>query len=145
MIGLIQRVSSAGVIVDDADVASIDTGLLLLLGIEKGDTEEQMLKLVQKIIKYRIFEDEQGRMNKSLLDVGGDLLVVSQFTLAANTSKGLRPGFEPAEVPKLANKMYKCFVEEAKKHVNNVQTGIFGADMKVTLVNDGPVTFWLQT
>jgi len=146
MRGLIQRVSQASVSVDGNMVGQIDQGLLLLLGVQKNDTQQQADKLLQKIVKYRVFSDQQGKMNDSLLDVGGGLLIVSQFTLAADTQKGLRPSFSSAAEPAIAKDIYHYFVEQAKAIGGiSVQTGIFAADMQVSLVNDGPVTFLLET
>ena len=148
MRGLIQRVSQASVVVNDEVVGEIGPGLLLLLGVQKGDSEVQVQKLLHKVSSYRIFADEQQKMNYSLKDISGGLLIVSQFTLAAETSKGLRPGFSSAADPAIAEKLYESFVAQARNAAleNNivVQTGMFGADMKVSLVNDGPVTFLLE-
>ena len=141
MIGLIQRVKSASVTVNDEVVGEIGKGILLLVGVEKPDDEAVCKKLVDRVTNYRIFEDDTGRMNHSLLDIEGELLVVPQFTLAANTKKGMRPSFTSAAPPDQGNELYKLFVTEARKCVNNLQTGVFGADMQVALVNDGPVTF----
>jgi D-tyrosyl-tRNA(Tyr) deacylase len=146
MRGLIQRVSQASVSVDNNIVGQIDQGLLLLLGVKKNDTQQQVDKLLQKIVKYRVFSDPQGKMNNSLLDIGGSLLIVSQFTLAADTQKGLRPSFSSAAEPASAKDLYDCFVEQAKAISGiGLQTGIFAADMQVSLINDGPVTFLLET
>ncbi len=144
MQGLIQRVKHASVVVDGETVGAIDAGILLLLGVEKQDGEPQLKKLLHKILNYRIFADDAGHMNRSLLDCKGDLLVVSQFTLAANTQKGLRPSFSSAAPPELAEQLYEQFVAEAKSEVSHVATGKFGADMAVSLLNDGPVTFLLS-
>jgi D-tyrosyl-tRNA(Tyr) deacylase len=144
MRGLIQRVSEARVMVGVECVGEIGHGILLLLGVHKGDTEEQALRLLQKVLAYRIFPDEAGRMNRSLADTGGGLLVVSQFTLAAETRKGLRPGFDPAEAPERAEFLYEFLLREAHRQHALVANGRFGADMKVQLVNDGPVTFLLE-
>lgn len=146
MKGLIQRVSEASVRVNGEQIASIGTGLLLLLGIEKGDAETEAKELCRKIITYRIFPDDAGRMNRSLADIGGSLLVVPQFTLAADTSSGTRPGFSLAAGPDQANQLYRLFVSEARSALGagNVGEGEFGADMKVGLVNEGPVTFLLE-
>ena len=144
MIGLIQRTLKASVEVEGKTVGEIGKGVLLFLAIEKGDTNNQVEKLLNKVIQYRIFEDESGRMNQSLLDINGGLLVVSQFTLAANTKKGLRPGFETAEKPTVAEAFYNQFITLAKQKLNKVATGEFGADMQVSLINDGPVTFYLR-
>lgn len=145
MQGLIQRVKRASVEVDDAIVGEISKGILLLLGVEKHDTQAQSDKLLHKILNYRIFADENGHMNRSLLDTEGELLVVSQFTLAANTQKGLRPSFSSAAPPELAEQLYEAFVSQASSMCGKVETGQFGADMAVSLLNDGPVTFLLST
>lgn len=144
MRGLIQRVSEACVRVDGEVMGAIDTGILLLLGVHKGDSEEQALKLLDKVLAYRIFPDDSGRMNRSLADISGGLLVVSQFTLAAETKKGLRPGFDPAETPARAEALYEFFLAQARVRHAQIACGRFGADMKVQLVNDGPVTFLLE-
>jgi D-aminoacyl-tRNA deacylase len=144
MKGLIQRVSHAQVVVDGEVVGAIEQGLLLLLGVEQADTEQQANKLLHKVLNYRIFADEQGKMNLSVKDIGGGLLVVSQFTLAADTKKGLRPSFSSAANPALAEQLYQYFVTQAQQQHNQVATGIFAADMKVSLCNDGPVTFMLE-
>lgn len=144
MRGLIQRVSEAQVTVAGERVAAIGPGTLLLLGIHKGDREEQALRLLEKVLGYRIFADAQGRMNRSLSHTGGGLLVVSQFTLAADTRKGLRPGFDPAELPARAEALYTYFLQQARERHSPVACGRFGADMKVQLVNDGPVTFLME-
>ena len=145
MKGLIQRVSSASVTVNGETTGSIERGILLLLGVEKGDDQARAGKLLNKVINYRIFADDTGRMNHSLLDVKGGLLVVSQFTLVADTAKGLRPGFSSGAAPQLGADLYHYFVEQAAARVLNVQTGRFGADMQVSLTNDGPVTFLLES
>lgn len=142
MQGLIQRVSSASVVVAGETTGKIEHGLLLLLGIEKRDGSEQVSKLLHKVVNYRVFPDEKGHMNLSLLDVDGQLLVVSQFTLAADTRKGLRPSFSSAAAPADAEALYEAFVREASG-LCPVETGEFGADMAVSLINDGPVTFLL--
>ena len=145
MIGLIQRVCSAQVNVDGNTIGKIDKGILLLLGVQREDTAQRADKLLHKVINYRIFEDEDGKMNRSLLDIGGELLVVSQFTLPADTRKGLRPSFTPAAPPTLGLELYNYFVAQAEGVIeSSVRTGEFGADMQVSLVNDGPVTFWLE-
>lgn len=143
MIGLIQRVANARVSVDEEVTGEIGQGILLLLGVQKDDDEDKLDRLLHKVLNYRIFPDEQGRMNRSLLDTGYQLLVVSQFTLAAQTSKGMRPGFSTAAAPDLANELYEQFLQRAAQQVP-VASGQFGADMQVALVNDGPVTFWLE-
>ena len=144
MRGLIQRVSQASVEVESESVARIDQGLLLLLGIEASDTAKHSQKLINKVLNYRIFPDEDGRMNLSVKDIKGGLLVVSQFTLVADTRKGLRPGFSSAAKPDYAEQVYKEFVEQLRSQHSQVETGIFAADMKVSLCNDGPVTFLLD-
>ncbi|WP_062566663.1 D-aminoacyl-tRNA deacylase [Pseudoalteromonas shioyasakiensis] len=144
MQGLIQRVKQAKVEVAGEVVGEISQGILLLLGVEKQDTEQSALKLLHKVSNYRIFTDEQGKMNLSLNDIKGELLVVSQFTLAADTKKGMRPSFSSAGTPEQANTLYEYFIAEAKKVGLTVATGQFGADMQVSLCNDGPVTFNLS-
>ena len=143
MIGLIQRVTHASVTVEGDIVGEIEGGILLLLGVEKHDTSANLDKLLGKVTNYRIFPDDKGHMNLSLLDVSGALLVVSQFTLAADTAKGLRPSFSSAAPPDLAEALYDEFVEKAAA-ICPTQTGRFGADMMVALLNDGPVTFRLS-
>ncbi len=137
---VLQRVSSASVKVDGGIVGRIDHGMLLLLGFSSSDTEESILPTLEKIVKLRIFSDEEGKMNKSVLDVNGSALLVSQFTLYADTKKGNRPSFIEAARPEHAIPLYEFFIAEMKKRISKVETGIFGADMKVELVNDGPVT-----
>ena len=144
MQGLIQRVKQAKVEVAGEVVCEISQGILLLLGVEKQDTEQSAQKLLHKVSNYRIFTDEQGKMNLSLNDIKGELLVVSQFTLAADTKKGMRPSFSSAGTPEQANTLYEYFISEAKKTGLTVATGQFGADMQVSLCNDGPVTFNLS-
>ncbi|ARD20659.1 D-aminoacyl-tRNA deacylase [Shewanella japonica] len=148
MIGLIQRVAHASVTVhrdDDKHVTgSINKGLLVLLGVEKDDDLEKMRKLAKKVMAYRVFGDENGKMNLNPQQVGGELLVVSQFTLAADTGRGLRPSFSSAATPEQANELYEAFVAYCQEQGVVTQTGEFGADMKVELLNDGPVTFNLQ-
>jgi D-tyrosyl-tRNA(Tyr) deacylase len=137
---VLQRVSSASVKVDSEIVGSIDHGMLLLIGFSSSDTEESILPTLEKIVKIRIFSDEEGKMNKSVLDVNGSALLVSQFTLYADTKKGNRPSFIEAARPEQAIPLYEFFIAEMKKRISKVEMGIFGADMKVELVNDGPVT-----
>ena len=144
MQGLIQRVTKAKVEVDGEVVGEISKGILLLLGVEKHDTEQSAEKLLHKVSNYRIFTDQQGKMNLSLQDIQGELLVVSQFTLAADTKKGMRPSFSSAATPAQANALYEYFVEKAKAVDLRVATGQFAADMQVSLCNDGPVTFNLS-
>ncbi|MFZ2160903.1 MAG: D-aminoacyl-tRNA deacylase [Sideroxyarcus sp.] len=144
MIGLIQRVSEASVKVDGYIVGQIGRGLLVLVGVEKHDDEANAMRLLERILTYRVFPDEQGKMNLSLNDIGGELLLVPQFTLAADTHKGTRPSFSSAAAPELGASLFEYFVAAARASHPKVATGVFGADMKVSLVNDGPVTFWLQ-
>lgn len=144
MIGLLQRVQSASVTVEGKVIGSVAKGLLVLVCVEKGDTKEQCEKLAKKVLAYRIFEDEKGKMNKSLSDIKGDILIVSQFTLAADTAKGLRPSFTPAADPETGKKLYEHFVETVRQSGLRTETGEFGAYMQVALVNDGPVTIWLK-
>ena len=145
MKAVIQRVSTAQVTVDGKEMGSIRQGLLILLGVLKGDSEADAHILCQKIPKLRIFEDERGKMNRSLLDIKGQVLVISQFTLGADLKKGLRPSFEPAADPQTAEDLYQKFVTELQQTGLRVQTGVFGAKMQVSLTNDGPVTFILDT
>jgi D-tyrosyl-tRNA(Tyr) deacylase len=140
MIAVLQRVSEASVRVDDEVIGQISAGLLVLLCAEKGDTDEVADKMLAKILKLRIFSDDAGKMNLSVQDVGGSLLVVSQFTLAADVSSGTRPGFSGAAAPDDARRLYDHFVAQAQKDHPVVQTGRFAADMKVALTNDGPIT-----
>lgn len=146
MKGLIQRVTEASVTVDGETIASIGNGLLLLLGVERNDGPSEAEALLHKIVRYRVFSDENGRMNRSLQDCGGSLLIVPQFTLAADTGSGTRPGFSDAAAPDRARELVAVFVEQAEAALgeNRVGQGEFGADMKVALVNDGPVTFLLS-
>ncbi|MCK7630658.1 D-aminoacyl-tRNA deacylase [Shewanella sp. JNE10-2] len=144
MIALIQRVSRASVLVDNQTLGSIDKGLLVLLGVEREDNREKMEKLATKVMSYRVFSDENGKMNLNLEQVGGSLLVVSQFTLAADTGRGLRPSFSGAGTPDQALTLYEEFVAFCRDKGVTTETGQFGADMQVSLVNDGPVTFNLQ-
>ena len=145
MIALLQRVIQANVTVDDREIASIQRGLLVFLGVEKADGQVQLERLVERILGYRVFEDEQGKMNLSLKDTEGELLLVPQFTLAANTDKGMRPSFSSAASPDDGRYWFEQVVELARQSIPVVETGQFAADMKVGLVNDGPVTFWLRT
>jgi D-tyrosyl-tRNA(Tyr) deacylase len=145
MRGLIQRVSAAAVNIDGQCHARIEQGILLLLGIEATDDFEQSEKLISKVLNYRIFADAQGRMNRSLKDINGELLVVSQFTLVADTKKGLRPGFSKAAAPEAAESCYEDFLLRLKVQYPRVVSGVFAADMQVSLCNDGPVTFLLET
>lgn len=144
MIGLIQRVSEAGVKVDGNTTGQIGRGLLVLVGVEKHDDRATAQRLLERILAYRVFPDEQGKMNLSLSDIGGGLLLVPQFTLVADTHKGTRPSFSSAAAPEMGADLFAGFVQMARERHAKVETGVFGADMKVSLVNDGPVTFWLQ-
>ncbi|MFC3152367.1 D-aminoacyl-tRNA deacylase [Litoribrevibacter euphylliae] len=144
MKGLIQRVSKASVTVEGEITGAIDQGVLLLLGVEKDDDQQTAEKLLKKVLSYRIFSDEEGKMNLNLEQIGGGLLVVSQFTLVADTKKGTRPGFSKGASPEQGESLYNYFVEQAQKQHSIVETGRFGADMKVELLNDGPVTFLLE-
>lgn len=143
MIALIQRVKQAKVEVENQIIGEIGTGLLVLLGVEKEDDEGKADKLLEKVLNYRVFSDENGKMNLNVQQAGGSLLVVSQFTLVADTQKGLRPSFSRGALPADAERLYRYFYQQAEQHIPT-QTGQFGADMQVSLQNDGPVTFWLQ-
>jgi D-tyrosyl-tRNA(Tyr) deacylase len=145
MIALIQRVSHAAVFVAGAVTGQIERGVLALVCAERDDTATEAAALVGKLLAYRIFPDEQGRMNRSLIDVQGGLLVVPQFTLAADTNSGTRPSFTPAAPPDVGERLFDEFVRVATARHGRVATGVFGAHMQVQLTNDGPVTFWLQT
>ena len=145
MRALIQRVTEASVTIEGTKVGAIDRGFLILLGVGQNDGEAEAQRLWSKIVKMRIFEDENGKTNLSLADVGGSVLVVSQFTLFANCKKGNRPSFTDAGSPDEANRLYEYFVSLAKADVTKVETGRFGAMMEVALVNDGPFTIWLDT
>lgn len=144
MIGLIQRVSGANVAIDRHKIAAIGTGLLVLVGVEREDTPANAQKLADRLVAYRVFADAAGKMNRSVRDVGGALLLVPQFTLAADTGKGLRPGFSTAAAPEQAQALFLHVVAQAQCVHAPVAQGEFGADMQVTLTNDGPVTFRLQ-
>src|SRR5690606_17677948 len=144
MIALIQRVKQAQLEVDAQIIAQIGHGILDLIGVEKDDSEANADALLRKIINYRIFSDRAGKMNLTLNDVKGELLLVSQFTLVANTQKGLRPSFSSGASPAEGERLFSYLCEQAKKTEINIATGKFAADMQVSLVNDGPVTFWLQ-
>ena len=144
MKALIQRVKNADVTINNELFSSINHGLLIFLGVEKKDTTKEADWLIEKILKLRIFEDENEKMNLSVSDIKGELLIVSQFTLAGDCKKGTRPSFDNAKNPKEAKELYDYFVSEIKKSRLNVQTGVFGAMMQVKIQNDGPVTFMLQ-
>ncbi|HYF66598.1 MAG TPA: D-aminoacyl-tRNA deacylase [Ohtaekwangia sp.] len=146
MIAVIQRVSSASVVIQDKVNANVQQGLLILLGIEEADNDEDILWLTAKITNLRIFDDGSGMMNKSVKEIGGEALVVSQFTLHASTRKGNRPSYIKAAKPDIAIPVYEKFIQTLEQNMErSVQTGVFGADMKVTLVNDGPVTIIIDT
>lgn len=146
MIGLVQRCSEASVIVEGEEIASIKSGLLILLGVSAEDTDNEVIWLAKKVANLRIFSDEAGKMNRSLIDSGGEALVVSQFTLLADASFGNRPSYTKAARPEQAIPLYELFVKHMEQHLQKtVPTGVFGADMKVSLVNDGPVTIWLES
>lgn len=144
MIALLQRVTQASVKVAGAEVGNIGIGLLVFLGVERDDTEAQAKRLLERVLHYRVFADEAGKMNVSLADLEGGLLVVPQFTLAADTRSGTRAGFSTAAAPAEGRRLFNHFVTLAQATHATVATGVFGADMQVSLVNDGPVTFWLQ-
>ncbi len=144
MIALIQRVLNASVTIKGDVVGAIGPGLLILLGVERGDDEPAAAKLCERVLSYRIFSDEHGKMNLNVRQCGGEVLVVSQFTLAAQTDKGLRPGFSLGAAPAEAERLYHYFTDCCRRADIGTETGRFAADMQVALVNDGPVTFWLQ-
>jgi len=144
MIGLLQRVTEASVTVEGAEVGAIGPGLLVLVGVEKGDAEAQADRLLERLLGYRVFSDDQGRMNRSLVEVGGGLLLVSQFTLAADTNKGTRDSFSSAAPPEEGRRLFDYLVAKARATHPEVATGEYGAHMRVALVNDGPVTFRIQ-
>ena len=145
MRAVIQRVSSARVVIDSTEHSSIHAGILILLGVEKGDTTEDGAALAKKIVELRIFEDEAGKMNRSILETHGEILAVSQFTLLGDCRKGRRPSFDSAAPPDEARQLYNAFVESIRLSGIRVQTGVFQADMNVELVNQGPVTFILDS
>lgn len=144
MIALIQRVSEAAVHVNGNVIGSIRHGILALIGVERGDSRKEADRLLQRLLAYRIFSDSEGRMNLDVREAGGGLLLVPQFTLAANTNKGNRPSFTSAAPPDDGERLFDYFLTQARRQLGEVDSGRFGADMKVHLVNDGPVTFWLQ-
>ena len=145
MIALLQRVTEAAVEVNGLSIARIGTGLLVFVAVEKADSGDQVNRLAERLISYRVFPDQQGRMNLDVQQAGGALLLVPQFTLAANTGKGNRPSFTPAASPAVGQRLFEEFVCVVESGFPHVQCGQFGADMQVSLINDGPVTFWLQT
>ncbi len=144
MIALIQRVLRAAVSVDQLDTGMIQEGLLALVCAERGDSEREADALLGKVLAYRVFGDDAGKMNHSLTDTGGGLLLVPQFTLAADTRSGTRPSFSPAAAPADARRLFDYFLQQARNRHGTVASGVFGAHMQVTLTNDGPVTFWLR-
>jgi len=145
MIALLQRVTHATLRIDGQEYSRIGAGLVVLLGLEKDDDESRADRMLQRLLSYRVFADDGGRMNRSLQDIAGDLMLVSQFTLAATTDKGLRPGFSSAMPPEAAEPLYDYMVNRAREELGaRLATGCFGADMKVALENDGPVTFLLR-
>jgi D-tyrosyl-tRNA(Tyr) deacylase len=144
MIALLQRVSSAQVSVGGQQQAAIDRGLLVLVGVQKGDSEYEARRLLERLLGYRVFPDEQGRMNLNVVQTGGGLLLVPQFTLAADTRSGMRPSFTPAAEPAEGRRLFEFLVKEASQRYQPLACGEFAADMQVALVNDGPVTFWLE-
>jgi len=144
VIGLLQRVDGASVEVDGREIARIGRGLLVLVGVERGDDEAVADRLLERLASYRVFADAAGRMNLSLTDTGGGLLLVPQFTLAADTAKGLRPGFSRAAEPVEAERLFGYMAKRAEKRLPGAQSGRFGAHMRVSLINDGPVTFWIR-
>jgi D-tyrosyl-tRNA(Tyr) deacylase len=145
VIGLLQRVMEAGVDVGTERVASIGHGLLVLVGVRPSDDEASALRLIERLLQYRVFADEAGKMNLSLTQTRGELLLVPQFTLAADTHKGLRPGFSTAAPPEQGRQLFDILVQTARVRHGRVETGVFGAHMRVSLTNDGPVTFWLES
>lgn len=144
MIGLLQRVDGAAIEVDGREIARIGKGLLVMVGVERGDDETGVDRLLERLVTYRVFADGEGRMNLSVTDTGGGLLLVPQFTLAADTAKGLRPGFSRAAPPADAERLFAYMAKRAEKRLPGAQSGRFGAHMRVSLVNDGPVTFWIR-
>ena len=143
MRAVLTRVKSASVTIDGEVAGKIGRGFLILLGVGPNDTEKECRYLAEKALGLRIFEDENGKMNRSVRDIKGEILLISQFTLAADTSRGNRPGFDNAELPQKAKEMYEYFIIKLKENGISPQTGIFQAEMKVSLINDGPATFWL--
>jgi D-aminoacyl-tRNA deacylase len=144
MIGLLQRVQHANVTVNNQQIAHINQGLLVLIAVEKNDTTAQADRLLARLLGYRVFSDVNDKMNLSVKDINGGLLLVPQFTLAANTQKGMRPSFTPAATPEIGKELFNYLVDKAQQQHTKVVSGEFGADMQVSLTNDGPVTFWLQ-
>ena len=145
MIGMLQRVRSAQAEIEDKTVGTIGRGLLVFVGVEQGDDEARADRLLERLLGYRVFPDSAGKMNLSVRDIGGGLLLVPQFTLAADTNKGMRPSFTLAATPEQGRRLFEYLVNRARTQYASVETGVFGADMQVTLTNDGPVTFWLES
>jgi D-tyrosyl-tRNA(Tyr) deacylase len=144
MIGLVQRVCHAHVVIGADTLAAIERGILVFVGIEHDDAEAQADRLLERLLGYRVFADAAGKMNLCVRDVGGGLLLVPQFTLAADTRKGMRASFTPAAPPQAGGRLFEYLVARARQQYPHVASGVFGADMQITLTNDGPVTFWLQ-
>jgi D-tyrosyl-tRNA(Tyr) deacylase len=145
MIGLLQRVRDARVEVAGEVMGAIGTGLLVFVGVQRDDNEADAERLLERLLGYRVFADDEGRMNRSLQDIGGGLLLVPQFTLAADTRKGMRASFTPAAPPAEGRRLFESLLAQARLRHQPVESGVFGADMQVTLTNDGPVTFWLES
>jgi len=145
MIGLLQRVTGAAVAVDGKTIGRIGTGLLVLVAVHRDDTDRDVERLAERLLGYRVFPDDEGRMNRSVAEVGGGLLLVPQFTLTADTRKGMRASFTRGAPPDKARACFEQLVAACRRRLDTVETGRFGADMRVSLVNDGPVTFWLDT
>lgn len=144
MIGLLQRVTRASVDIDGNQVAAIGRGLLVFIGVERGDSQAHANRLLERLLAYRVFPDAEGRMNRDLREISGSLLLVPQFTLPADTHKGNRPSFTPAAPPEQGKSLFTYLLNQAKRAHADTQCGVFGAEMQVSLVNDGPVTFWLR-
>ena len=144
MIGLLQRVRSAHVDIDGERLSAIGPGLLVFIGIQRGDSEAEARRLLKRLLDYRVFADTEGKMNLNISQVSGELLLVPQFTLAADTHSGTRPGFSTAASPAEGRHLYTCLLQQARLAMPSVASGAFGADMQVSLINDGPVTFWLE-
>lgn len=144
MLALLQRVSHAHINVNNQTISAITQGILVFIGMEKSDSEKQADRLLQRILTYRIFSDAMGKMNLSVQDIQGGILLVPQFTLAADTDSGTRPGFSPAMAPNLSNPLFAYMTDQARQRYPTVEQGIFGADMQISLCNDGPVTFLLR-
>ncbi len=144
MIGLLQRVTQASVSVDNVIIGEINQGILVLVGVAKTDTHASAERLIERLLSYRVFADDAGKMNRSVVEVNGGVLLVPQFTLVADTKKGMRPGFSAGASPETGRQLFDHCVQSARLRHNNIATGQFGADMQVALINDGPVTFWIE-